>query len=209
MTHKNNKARLFFTSACIMALSACSAPNFFPDGYTHHNKPYKSQDPPLSPKFTKEQRAAMGPEQADQYRLAVYTLVDRLTERAGMPPKAVYVVRPDKMTALHSHIDNDLRESLRHIGYRLSDAPDNSYAFAYSAVVIKDWEGRPVADDGATPNVRLALYVFDGMGESARLLTQEIGDFYIRGAEVSNLPQTNFPGIALPGLNDRTGRGSE
>jgi len=210
MTHfKRSRAALALT-ACTITLAACAAPNYFPDGYTHHAKAYKSQDPPPSPKFTQEMRATMGPEQADQFRLAVYALVERLTERAGMPPKSVHVVKPDKMTPLHANIDNDLRESLRHMGYKLADMPGpESYAFAYSAAVIKDWNGNPMADDGATANVRIALYVYDRAGEGSRLLTQEIGDFYIKGAEVLNIPLTNFPGLAMPNLSDRTGLDSE
>lgn len=202
-----NRSKILLLSACVASLAACTSPNYFPDGYTHHAKIYKSQDPSPSPKFTKEMRANMGPQQADQFRLAVYTLVERLTERAGLPPKPVHVVKPERMTPLSSHIDNDLRESLRHIGYNVSDLPDNSYAFAYSAAVIKDQDGKALSSIGV-PNVRLALYVYDRAGEGARLLTQEIGDFYVQGAEQLNIPFTDFPGLAVPNLNDRTGRGS-
>ncbi|PZQ46745.1 MAG: hypothetical protein DI551_04650 [Micavibrio aeruginosavorus] len=182
-------------TACA-ALAACSVPNSLPRGYVYHDQPYKSPNPPESSKFTAAQRSTMGPEQADQFRLALYSLVEKLTERAGMPPKPVYVLKPDPMTPFYANMDNDLRESLRHIGYRLSDTPEGAYVMAYTAVVAKKVKGAP-ADD-ATPNTHLALYVFDGVGENAKRLTQEEGDFYIRGAEELNVRFASFPGVLIP-----------
>ncbi len=206
---KNSTRSFVLLSACALSLAAC-APNYFADGYTHHAKPYKSQNPPPSSRFTESMRATMGPEQADGFRMAVYGLTEKLTLRAGMPPKAVHVVTPTKMTPLHSNIDNDLRESLRHLGYTLSDTPEGAYAFAYSAVIIKEVNGKPVADDGVTPNTRIALYVYDKAGEGSNLLTQEVGDFYIKGADKLNLTFMNFDGLETPALDDsRTGRYSE
>jgi hypothetical protein len=200
----------FYLTACLaLTLAACETPNYFPDGYTHHAKPYKNQDPAPSPKFTQEMRATMGPEQADQFRLAVYALVERLTARAGLPPKPVFVVTPERITPLHAIIENNLRESLRHMGYTLADTADGAYPFAYSSVVIKDAEGKPLPDDGVSPNVRISPLVYDRMGEGSRLLTQEVGDFYIKGAPALNIPSINFPGLAAPDMHDRTGAFSQ
>ena len=116
-------------TACA-ALSACSMPNSLPRGYAYHGEEYKSPNPPESPKFTSQQRASMGPEQADQFRMSVYSLVENLTNRAGMPPKPVYVMKPEPMTPFYANMDNDLRESLRHMGYRLTDTPENAYVIA-------------------------------------------------------------------------------
>lgn len=203
------KASLSIFAACALSLGACSSPNSFPDGYTHHSKTYKSQTPDPSSKFTPAMRATMGPEQADQFRMAVYSLVESLTARAGLPPKAAHVVAPEKTTPLYANIDNNLRESLRHMGYRMSDTPVDSYAFAYSANVIKDADGKALADDGVTPNVRLTLFVYDSVGEAGKMLTQETGDFYIHGADKLNYEFSRFPGLSLPGESVRTGAGSQ
>lgn len=198
MTQIKSKA-LFAVCASVLALAACDAPNYLPDGYVHHNKPYKSQLPPPSPKFTQVQRATMGPEQADQFRMAVYQLVDNLTNRAGMPPKPVHVLKPEKMSALDMNIDNDLRESLRHVGYTLSDTTDGAYVMTYAAEVLKDKDGKVVstsADQGA--NVRLTLFVHDSVGENSKLLTKETGDFYINGADKMVISPSFFDGVFVP-----------
>ncbi len=188
---------VFVLSSCAVlgALTACDVPNSVPRGYVYHADAYKSPNPPESPKFTELQRTTMGPEQADQFRLAVYTLVDNLTNRAGMPPKAVYVVKPEPMTPFYANFDNDLRESLRHVGYRLADKPDDAYPMSYKAEIIKK-ENR--APDDASPNVHLTLYVHDKLGDDGRVLTEESGDFYIQGAESLNVPFAYFPGTFIP-----------
>ncbi len=195
MLHKKLKA-LIPACACLALLAACSSPNMFPDGYVHHNKPYKSQDPRTSPKFTEPQRRTMGPEQADQIRLAIYQLAERLTQRAGMPPKPVYVLKPKYMSPLYMNVDNDLRESLRHIGYRLSDSPEGAYVFAYKAYVLEDSRGKVAsASPDQGPNLRVGLYVFDSVGDESRMLTQEEGDFFVRGAEAMDASHIGFDGI--------------
>jgi hypothetical protein len=193
------KFSVLAVSACA-ALAACSMPNSLPRGYVYHQDEYKSPNPPESPKFTSQQRSAMGPEQADQFRLAVYGLVENLTNRAGMPPKPVFVMKPEPMTPFYANMDNDLRESLRHMGYRLADTPEGAYAFAYNANILK----KPKTPKGeaavidTSPNVHLVIHVLDGVGENANVLTQEEGDFYIRGAEDLNVPFASFPGTFIP-----------
>ncbi len=188
---------LFASCAAVIALTACQ-PNALPTGYVYHDQVYKSANPPESPKFTQEQRATMGPEQSDQFRLAIYDLVDKLTQRAGMPPKPVFVQKPEPMTVFHANLDNDLRESLRHVGYRLADMPVGAYVFSYSVEVFKKAKDAPVVDDPSVPNVRIGLYVSDKLGDDSRILTQEIGDYYIKGADKMNLPFAFFPGTMIP-----------
>lgn len=202
---RTKKIRVLAVTSCaaLLALTACSIPNSLPRGYVYHQDEYKSPNPPESPKFSSQQRATMGPEQADQFRLSVYGLVESLTNRAGMPPKPVYILKPETMTPFYANIDNDLRESLRHMGYRLSDTPDGAYAFAYGAEILKkDKKASDAILIDTTPNVTLSLYVLDGAGEDAKLLTQETGTFYIRGAEELNVPFASFPGLYLPVSRD-------
>lgn len=188
---------LLASGACLFALAAC-APNAMPRGYAYHDEVYKSPNPPESAKFTREQRKEMGPEQADQFRLAVYELVDKLTLRAGIPPKPVFVQKPEPMTVFHANIDNDLRESLRHVGYQLADTSAGAYVFSYSVEVLKGPDGKKLPDDPSKPNVRIGLYVSDKIGDDSRVLTQEIGDYYIKGADVMNVPFASFPGTLIP-----------
>lgn len=193
-----SKTRFSFSalilSSCVatFALGACS-PNAIPDGYVYHDKPYKSANPPKSSKFSEVQRASMGAAQADQFRLAIYDLVDKLTMRAGMPPKAVFVDKPKPMTAFYSNLDNDLRESLRHVGYRLADSPEDAYVMSYAVEPIKREKGAPPVQPGS-PNMRISLFVSDSLGEEARVLTHEIGDYYIQGGEDLNIPFHSFYG---------------
>lgn len=194
MSQKRSSSPTLILSACaaVLALGACS-PNAIPDGYVHHDKPYKSANPPVSPKFSDAQRAKMGQAQADQFRLAVYDLVDKLTMRAGMPPKPVFVLKPEPMTAFYSNLDNDLRESLRHVGYRLADGPQDAYVMSYAVEPIKRAKDAPPPEPGA-PNMRISLFVSDKLGDEGRVLTQEVGDYYIQGAEDLNKPLGGFLG---------------
>ncbi len=187
-----SKTSILALSVCAAALTACSTPNSLPDGYTHHNKPYKSQVPSQSGQFTTAQRQTMGPQQADQFRLAVYQLVDSLTERAGMPPKNIYVAKPEPMTAFYANMDNDIRESMRHVGYTLTDSPVDAYVFTYAATPLPN----PAA---GAPNVHLAIHVYDGIGKDGKLLTSEEGDFFIQGAEKLQVPFAAFPEV-VPGF---------
>lgn len=194
MPHKISKAPFLILATCV---AAC-APNAMPTGYVYHAQEYKSPNPPESSKFTDEQRATMSPEQADQFRMSVYQLVENLTRRAGMPPKEIFIVKPQPMTPFYANMDNDLRESMRHMGYRLADTPDNAYAFAYSAYVLKEGDIVKGGDAGQKPNIRLTLHVFDKAGKGARLLTEETGDFYIQGADKLDVPFASFPGKMIP-----------
>lgn len=196
MLHKKSILSALVLSSCVAALglAACS-PNAVPKGYAYHDDPYKSPNPPESPKFTELQRSTMGPEQAEQFRMSVYQLVDTLTTRAGLPPKPVFVVKPEPMTPFYANLDNDLRESLRHVGYRLADTPDDAYAFTYNAEMLKS---EPAQPGDTSPNVRITLHVHDKVGEDSRMLTQESGDFYIQGAEKLNVRFASFPGTFIP-----------
>lgn len=173
-----------FVALAALCVAACDRPHFFPAGYTYHNDVYKSADPGPSKKFPPAQRATMGPEQADQFRLSIYKLAESLTLRAGLPPKDVFVSRPEKMNAFHAQMDNDVRESLRHLGYRLADSPAGAYVMTYSAQLLVDPKDRIAQPlPAGAPNVRIGLQVWDGVGETATMLTEEADNFYIKGAE--------------------------
>lgn len=201
-----------FLSSCAFGLVACQVPHAVPTGYTHHAKEFKSPTPPQSPKFTSQQRSSMGPEQADQFRLAVYDLAENITMRAGMPPKPVYILRADPMTPFYANIDNDLRESLRHLGYKIADTHEGAYIMTYNAAPIK----QPELPEGAVhdtvvvsstqnnsvSNVRIGLYIYDGIGEQSTLLTKEEGEFYVRGADAMSIPFAQFKEVFVPAFSD-------
>lgn len=181
----------FILGASALSLSACGIghPNAMPSGYTYHHQEFKSPTPAPSSKVTVKQRQNMDAVQAEQFRNAVYDLLNKMTMRAGMAPKPVYVVAPDPMTTFYANIDNDLRESMRAIGYAISDVPVGSYVFAYSAQDIEYPQGVDIAGQ---PNVELTLRVFDSVNPEARQLTQEIGRYYIQGAEDLYIKPTNY-----------------
>lgn len=164
----------------LVALVGCAAPSAMPTGYNYHHDTYKSATPPPSRKVTAEQRRYMDAAQAEQFRSAVYQLLESLTQRAGMPPKPVYILAPNPMTTFYANIDNDLREGMRHIGYALSDMPTGAYIFTYDAQLLEVPRGYISTGQ---PNVQLVLKVFDKIGEDARQLSEESGNFYIQGAE--------------------------
>lgn len=186
---------LLIAGVSAVSLSACSTshPNAMPSGYTYHRDTYKSPAPPPTSKVTASQRKYMDAAQAEQFRDAVYDLLQRLTYRAGMPPKPIYILAPDPMTTFYANIDNDLRESMRHVGYALSDVPVGSYVFAYDARVKE--QPRGYVSEGE-PNVELILKVFDQVSPNARMLSEESGWYYIQGAEYLNIKPAHYS--ALP-----------
>lgn len=188
---------LILSTATALGLSACAAPSAVPRGYTHHGDTYKSKSSPPSMKVSKAQRQSMGPVQAQQFRDALYDLVDKLTERAGLPPKSVFVMPHEPMNAFYAQVDNDLREALRHMGYRLAALGEDSYAFTYEAIVADkinlDPEEYPDIKNTSFNNVELILKVFDGDGEEKRMLTEQRGHYHITGAE-------EYFGFTLPAM---------
>ncbi len=182
---------LLTSCATRLTLTACSSPIWAPRGYVYHDEVYKSPNPPESSKFTPAQRTTMGPEQAEQFRMSIYSLVESLTARAGQSPKPMYILKPQPMTSFYANLDNDLRESLRHLGYTLNDYPEGAYVMTYEASNLAP------AAEGA-PNVHIAIRIFDGIGEKSKMLTIEEGDFFIQGAEKLNVPFASFPGVIIP-----------
>lgn len=191
MAHQKKYFGLLAMGVSLVSLGACSVnhPNAMPSGYTHHREIYKSPTPPPSPKITAQQRQYMDSAQAEQFRDAVYDLLTRLTHRAGMPPKPVYIMAPEPMTTFYANIDNDLREGMRHIGYALSDMPVGAYVFAYDAQAFE--KPRGTISTGA-PNVEIVLKVFDSVSEDARMLSEESGWYYIQGAETLNIKPAQY-----------------
>ncbi|MEM8833396.1 MAG: hypothetical protein AAGB32_02530 [Pseudomonadota bacterium] len=176
--------------ACMMA-----HPNPIPTGYTYHHDTYKSAAPPLSNTITTQQRRYMDEEQATQFRDGTYALLEGLTMRAGMPPKPIYVLAPNPMTNFYANIDNDLRDNMRHIGYALSDTPDDAYIFTYDASYIAPTDGTYVEGQ---PNVELTLRVFNEISETGRMLSEETGRFYIKGAETLKIQPTRYGMLPTP-----------
>lgn len=194
-TSKNILRTTLLISAATIGLSACAGvnPSSIPTGYTHHGKVYKSADPIDTPRITKTQRASMTAQQAEDFRKAVYHLVEELTARAGLPPKPVYVAAVTPMTPFYSNIDNDLREALLNAGYVLSDTPREAYVFAYQAFIL-DAPAPLIAEGGEEieiigyDNVRLALTISTGLEKGTTVLTEEVADYKISGAEELYMP---------------------
>lgn len=180
--------------ASVISISACSYghPNAMPSGYTYHHEDYKSPVPSTSSKVTIEQRKYMDAAQAEQFRDAVYDLLERLTMRAGMAPKPVYVMAPDPMTTFYANLDNDLRESMRHIGYAISDTPEGAYIFTYEALPLASLKDQP---SNGSNNVQLTLRVFNMLSKEAQQLTEESGQYFIHGVESLNVIPASYRGL--------------
>ncbi len=190
MTHHKNLTRILVLGTSLATLSACGFySSAMPSGYTYHHNEYKSPAAKSPASITVEQRKYMDATQAEQFRSAVYDLLERLTMRAGMAPKPVYISTPDPMTTFYANLDNDLRESMRHIGYALSDKPEGAYVFTYEAQALTDAQGKPALQNGN--NVMIAVRVFDSYNESARQLTEETGQYFIQGAELLKMGPAN------------------
>lgn len=193
LNSKLGTALIFGVSSLSLVACGIGHPNSMPTGYTYHHEEYKSPTPTPSSKVTNKQRASMNMVQAEQFRNAVYDLLNKLTMRAGLPPKPVYVLAPDPLTTFYANIDNDLRESMRTLGYAISDVPVGSYVFAYSARQLEQSDG---IDIEGQPNVELTIRVFDAANPNARQLTEETGRYFIKGARSLYVKPTNYS--ALP-----------
>jgi len=175
---------LFLSASALAGLSlvACASPGPMPHGYTYHdNGVFQSKTPPKSTRITDAMQANMGAAQAEQFRVATYDLVTRLTARAGLPPQQAYVMSAEPMSAFYTNIDNDLREAMRATGYSLADNAQGAYVFAYDAVLLPG--ARDVAAADMTANVQLTLFIFNMVNGTLNQLTQETGQYYIQGAE--------------------------
>ncbi|MEM6781717.1 MAG: hypothetical protein AAF569_07635 [Pseudomonadota bacterium] len=198
------KTKSALSLVSVIALGACvSTPNPIPTGYVYHGQEYKSPLPPESRKVTKAQRQTMGPQQAEQYRNALYDLVENLTERAGLPPKPIHVIPHDPMNVFYAQVDNDLREAMRHQGYTLATSEMDAYYFTYEAMPLEqpglDPDEYPDAVVDTGNNVEIILQVFDGQGKEATMLTEQRGQYRIDGAE-------EFFGFQMPSFTMQTAR---
>ncbi len=182
------KAKTILPLASAILLGACmQTPNAIPTGYKYHNDAYKSPLPPESARVTKMQRQAMGPQQAQQFRNALYDLVENLTERAGLPPKPIHVIPHEPMNVFYAQVDNDLREAMRHQGYTLATSEQDAYYFTYDAEMLEqpklDADEYPDAVMDTGENVEIILQVMNGTGKEATMLTEQRGRYRIDGAE--------------------------
>ena len=188
MTSFSKFNHILLIGASAVGLSACGifGDHAMPSGYTYHHNEYKSPVAKPSKKVTVEQRQFMTAVQAEQFREATYDLLEKLTMRAGMPPKPVYISAPVPMTTFYANVDNDLRESMRHIGYNLADTPQGAYIFTYEAMPLVSTAENPTAN-----NIQLTLRVFDGHYAEARQLTEETGQYFIQGAHLLEMGPAN------------------
>lgn len=178
---------------CSLLLSACEGPGAMPRGYIHHMERYKSPAPGLPSKISDDARASMTADQAKQMRRAVHEVAMALTDRAGLAPRPVYVQTADPLPPFYAMMDNDVRDVMAHIGYRLSDMAEGAYIVQYDAQPI-DLPGA-IKDDQQThqrPNVTLTLRIIDGPGREGKVLTTQSGDFFIQGAEDLDIPHAHF-----------------
>ena len=139
--------------------------NFMPSGYG-----VEEEEPKVDSILTQEQRHA--------WRNAVYEVVSRLTQRAGLPPKPVFVAYSGSQTPFYDNFDNDLREVLLESGYQLSASPDDSYGIIYSVRGLK-----PKRNKYIKGNVELTLKVYSSQLQHGEFLTEETATFYIDGAD--------------------------
>lgn len=178
----------FLAMTSALALGACvNTPNAFPTGYVYHNDVYKSPTPQESFDVTDTQRASMGPRQAEQFRIALYDLVQNLTDRAGLPPKPIYVMPHQPMNVFYAQVDNDLREAMRHTGYTLATAEEDAYHFTYQAYslnkLLLDQKRYPNEVMESGNNVEIVLQVYDSDGADKIMLTEQRGFYHIDGAD--------------------------
>jgi hypothetical protein len=166
-----------------LALSACQHPNAMPSGYTHHHEVFKSPDPApvLTLQTTDNQDIPLSLMDID---MAVEDLLRKVTARAGLPPKPVYILTPPKMTSFYSLIDSALRKNMRDLGYAISDTETGAYAFVYNARELR--KPRGTENDGF-PNVELVLQVYSALNKEARLLTEQSGNYFIEGASHTDI----------------------
>ncbi len=137
-----------------------------PDGYVYHDGLYKT-DVPHGP----SRAALISQTQSRQIADAMTDLVERLTDRAGLAPGAVYVDTPAPASQIESLMDNDLRSALRRAGYLLTDQEDQA-AYRMTHRI------KPVTlEDGM--HGEMAIDIYDARSEDGALLTSELGYYRI------------------------------
>jgi len=179
-------SRFFILSCSVLALSACGHPNAMPSGYTHHHEQYKSPDATPSQRMGALEDFDAGPAPLSQMDvdIAVDDLLRKITARAGVSPKPVYIMTPDNMGGFYTVVDSALRKNMRDLGYALSDTTTGAYAFAYSARALQKPRG---SENDGYPNVEMMLQVFGDASDGARLLTEQTGNYFITGAQTQDI----------------------
>lgn len=196
---KNSKI-ILIGGVSILTLAGCSHPNAMPSGYTHHHDRFKSPDSSVSGKVAsfQSQEEALSQMGVDQ---AVEDLLRKITARAGVSPKPVYVLTPEIMEPFYIVVDSALRKNMRDLGYAISNTETGAYAFAYTARNLS--KPRGTENDGY-PNVELMLKIYDSAASSARLLTEQAGNYYIEGAQnytinpVNPIINSNWNAVPVP-----------
>ena len=151
-----------------ISLSACTMPT----GYVYHDGLYKTPTPRGVPGAN-----LISNTQSAQISNAMQDLVGRLTARAGLAPKSVYVHTPKPATALQTLMDNDLRDALRRAGYRLASSPEEAgYVMTHDLSQIRDEIARTSAE--------ISIHVYNGLpGKDVSKLTSENGFYRIESLE--------------------------
>lgn len=148
-------------------LSACEMPT----GYVYHDRLYKK---PVA-QSTASDAKLISNTQAAQLYAAMADLTARLTERAGLAPRPVYVEPHVPASQIQTMMDNDLRDALRRSGYTLSSDPSSGYVITYRI--------KTVTLDQDTKNAEISLDIHDGTQDARPLLTSETGFYVIDSLE--------------------------
>lgn len=185
MTYSKN---LLIIGVSVLALHACKHPNAMPSGYTHHHDTYKSPDatPAVKPATLDNQNVRLSQMDIDD---AVEDLLRKITARAGVSPKPVYILTPSETGAFYNIVDSALRKNMRDLGYAISDTQAGAYAFAYSARELRKPRG---SENDGYPNIELTLSVFNKVGDDARLLTEQMGNYFIAGASDQDIRPVTY-----------------
>lgn len=170
-------------------LSACGHPNAMPSGYTHHHEAKGSVDvsadsvtPVVAPIY-KSTSDDMVLSLVDIDR-AMDDMLRKITARAGVPPKPVFILRPAMPSPFYNAVDSALRTSMRDLGYAISDIETGAYGFAYNARNLSKPRG---SENDGHPNVELMLQAYNKVGAGARLLSEQSGNYFIQGAQKQNI----------------------
>ncbi len=169
-------------------LSACGHPNAMPSGYTHHHNVKNAVDVSAADSVPLSSTYIAAPENQALSLVDVDRAVDdmlrKITARAGVPPKPVYILKPENPTPFYNAVDNALRTSMRDLGYAISDMKAGAYGMAYNARALR--KPRGTENDGH-PNVELMLQAYSNVESGARLLTEQSGNYFIKGAKAQDI----------------------
>ena len=110
---------LIFSSVLILSLTACKPfwdPTYYPSGYTHHDKAYKSPPGPavtdIGYEYSREQNAAVN----EAFLNAARDLTARAKAEGFASTRPYYLVSDLQDSAFKGALDNALRQAMRENG---------------------------------------------------------------------------------------------